>query len=267
MLELHMLSRAARVALFAGAAAIYSAALTAVRAGDAPAIAAAASLRPVLDELAKSFEREGGQSVRLTYGATGNLVHQIEAGAPFEALFAADDESVKKLAAGGHTEGEPVVFAHGQLSLIAAKGSPVAVDSELKGLKAALAAGKVKHVSIANPETAPYGRAARESLQRQGLWDQVQPLLVIGENVSQAAQFASTGAAEAGLVAKSLAISAELAPKIEAVVVPDGWHEPIDHGMALTKSATPAARAFADYVRGPEGRKALEAGGFSVPAP
>ncbi len=83
------------------------------------------------------------------------------AGAPFQALFAADDESVKKLAKAGKTEGEPIVFARGELSVAAPKGSPVAVDADLKGLKAALAAGKVKHVAIANPETAPYGRAAQ----------------------------------------------------------------------------------------------------------
>ena len=159
-----------------------------MRADDAPSVAAAASLRYALDEIAKRYEKETGKSVKITYGATGNLVHQIENGAPFQALFAADDESVKKLAKAGKTEGEPVVFARGELSLIAPKGSPVTVDADLKGLKEALTAGKVKHVAIANPETAPYGRAARESLQKAGLWDQVQPLLVIGENVGQAAQ-------------------------------------------------------------------------------
>ena len=116
-----------------------------VRAADAPPIAAAASLRYALDEIAKRFEKETGKSVKITYGATGNLVHQIEDAAPFQALFAADDESVKKLAKGGFTEGEPVVFARGQLSLVVPKGSPVTVDADLKGLKDALAAGKVKH--------------------------------------------------------------------------------------------------------------------------
>jgi molybdate transport system substrate-binding protein len=237
----------------------------AARAEDGPAVAAAASLRPALDAIAKEFEKSSGKSVRITYGATGNLVHQIEAGAPFQALFAADDESVKKLAKGGHTDGNPVVFARGQLALVTPKGGAVAVDSELKGLKEALAAGKVKHFSIANPETAPYGRAARESLTKQGLWEQVQPLLVIGENVGQAAQFVVTGAAEAGLVAQSLAVSGESAQKLDAAVVPESWHEPIDHGMALIKGATPQAQAFADYVRGPEGRKVLESSGFTVP--
>ena len=133
----------------------------AVEAAGTPTVAAAASLRYALDEIAKRYEKETGKSVKITYGATGNLVHQIEAGAPFQALFAADDESVKKLAKAGKTDGEPVIFARGELSVAAPKGSPVAIDADLKGLKEALAAGKVKHVAIANPETAPYGRAAQ----------------------------------------------------------------------------------------------------------
>lgn len=230
-----------------------------------PTVAAAASLRYALDEIAKRYEKETGKSVKITYGATGNLVHQIEAGAPFEALFAADDESVKKLAKGGKTEGDPSVFARGELSVVAPKGSPVAVDADLAGLKAALAGGKVKHVAIANPETAPYGRAAEQSLKQAGLWDAVQPLLVIGQNIGQTATFVSTGAAEVGFIAKSLAISKEIAPKIDSAVVPDSWHQSIDHGMAVIKDASPAAKAFADFVRGPQGREVLEASGFAVP--
>ena len=237
----------------------------AAEATGAPAVAAAASLRYALDEIAKRYESDTGESVQITYGATGNLVHQIEAGAPFEALFAADNESVMKLANAGKTEGEPIVFARGELSVAAPKGSPVAVDADLTGLKAALAAGKVKHIAIANPETAPYGRAAEQSLKQAGLWDAVQPLLVIGQNIGQTAAFISTGAAEVGFIAQSLALSKEIAPKIDAAVVPGAWHQPIDHGMAVIKDASPAAKEFADFVRGPRGREVLEASGFSVP--
>lgn len=230
-----------------------------------PTVAAAASLRYALDEIAKRYEKETGKSVKIAYGATGGLVHQIEAGAPFQVLFAADDVSVMKLATAGKTESAPIVFARGELSVAAPKGSPVAIDADLAGLAAALAAGKVKHVAIANPETAPYGRAAQETLTKAGLWAQVQPLLVIGENVGQAAAFISTGAAEVGFIAKSLAISKEIAPGIDSAVVPGAWHQPIDHGMAVIKDASPEAKAFADFVRGPQGREVLNASGFAVP--
>lgn len=237
----------------------------AAHAAGEPNVAAAASLRYALDEIAKRYENDTGKSVKITYGATGTLVHQIEAGAPFEALFAADDESVMKLARGGKTEGEPTVFARGELSVAAPKGSPVAVDADLEGLKVALAAGKVKHIAIANPETAPYGRAAQEALKKAALWDEVQPLLVIGQNIGQTAAFISTGAAEVGFIARSLAISKEIAPKVDAAVVPGAWHQPIYHGMAVIKDASREAKAFADFVRGPQGREVLEASGFSVP--
>ena len=236
-------------------------------AADGPAVAAAVSLRYALDEIAAEFEKKTGVKPRITYGATGNLVQQIEKAAPFQVLFAADDESVKKLAAENLTEGAPSIFARGQISIVALKGSPVAVDGELKGLSEALAAGKVAHFAIANPDVAPYGRAAREALQKAGLWDKLASKLVLGENVGQAAQFATTGAAEAGIIAHPLAISAEMAPKITAALIPESWHQPIDHGMVVIKGAGEPARAFAEYVKGGEGRAILERNGFSVPGP
>jgi len=237
------------------------------RAAEAPIVAAAASLRYALDDIAERFVAETGERVRLTYGATGSLVHQIEAGAPFQLFLAADEASVKRLAQNGRTEGEPSVFAQGRISIVAPKGSPVPVDGKLKGLKAALAADKVRHFSIANPEVAPYGRAAREALQHAGLWKETEPRLVVGENVGQAAQFATTGAAEAGIIARSLAVSPDIAPKISAALIPEAWHKPIDHGMALLKGAGPTARAFAAFVKGNEAAALLERNGFSVPAP
>jgi molybdate transport system substrate-binding protein len=255
------------LALAALAVCLGSAVAPRVRADDAPVIAAAASLRYALDEIAARFQQETGQDVRLTYGATGSLVHQIENGAPFELLLAADEASVKRLAEKGRTEGAPSIFARGRISLVAPKGSPVAVDGELKGLGAALAAGKVQHFAIANPDTAPYGRAAREALQKAGLWSDVEPLLVLGENVGQAAQFATTGAAEAGIVAHSLVVAPDVAAKITAAQIPETWHQPINHGMALLKGAGPAARAFAAFVRNEESRAVLERNGFSVPTP
>jgi molybdate transport system substrate-binding protein len=236
-----------------------------LQADEPPAIAAAASLRFALDEIAKVFEKETGQPVRITYGATGNLVHQIENGAPFQLLLAADTKSVKKLEEGGRTDGAPSVFAQGRISLVAPIGSPVTVDSELKGLGEALAAKTVKHLAIANPEVAPYGVAAREALQKANLWAGVEPLLVLGENVGQAAQFVTTGAAEAGIVAHSLAVSAELKPNITAALIPDSWHKPILHGMALVKGAGKVARDFAAFIKGKEARAILEPHGFSEP--
>jgi molybdate transport system substrate-binding protein len=240
-------------------------AMAPVRADEPPAIAAAASLRFALDEIAARFEKDTEQSVRITYGATGNLVHQIENGAPFQLLLAADEKSVNKLAAAGLTDGGPSVFAQGRISLVAPIGSPVAVDGELKGLGEALAAGTVKHFAVANPEVAPYGVAAREALQKASLWTGAEPRLVLGENVGQAAQFVTTGGAEAGIIAHSLAVSAELKPKITAALIPETWHKPILHGMALVKGAGKVARDFAAFIKGKEAQAILETNGFSGP--
>ena len=246
---------------------VTTAAIAPVQAGSPPIVAAAASLRFALDEIAARFTASTGEHVRITYGATGSLVQQIEAGAPFGLFLAADVASVERLAENGRTDGPPVVFARGRISLVAPKGSPVKVDGELKGLAAALAAGKVRHFAIANPQVAPYGRAAREALETAQLWHDVEPRLVQGENVGQAAQFATTGAAEAGIIAYSLAVSPDIAPKIDAALIPAAWHRPVDHGMALLKGAGPVVRAFAAFLRNDQSRAILERNGFSVPEP
>jgi molybdate transport system substrate-binding protein len=238
-----------------------------VRAETAPVVAAAASLRYAMDEIAAAFERQTGQRVRLTYGATRSLMHQIENGAPYELFLAADEESMGRLADKKRTEGAPSVFARGRIALVAPIGSPVAVDGELAGLADALAAGNVDHVAIANPEIAPYGRAAREALQKAGVWEDLSPRLVIGENVGQAAQFATTGFAQAGLIAHSLAVSSKIAPRVTVALIPEDWHQPINHGMALLKGAGETARAFAAFIKSEQARAILERNGISAPQP
>ena len=125
----------------------------------------------------------------------------------------------------------------------------------------------MKHFAIANPDTAPYGRAAREALQKAGLWEKVQPLIVQGENVGQAAQFVTTGAAEAGMIAQSLALSAEMAPKITAAVTSRklARADRSRHGRASRAPATPQRRSPITCA-GREARAVLEKNGFSVPA-
>jgi len=238
-----------------------------VRAETAPVVAAAASLRYALDDIATAFEQQTGKRVRLTYGATRSLMHQIENGAPYELFLAADEESVRRLAGNRRTEGVASVFARGRIALVAPRGSSVSVDGELAGLANALGAGNVYHVAIANPELAPYGRAAQEALQKAGLWEDLMPHLVIGENVGQATQFATTGAAQAGLIAHSLAVSREVAPRVRVALIPEGWHQPIIHSMALLKGAGETARAFAAFLESEQARAIVERNGFAAPQP
>ena len=236
----------------------------AVAAQDSP-VAAAASLRVALDEIAALFEKNNGSKIKISYGATGNLVRQIEEGAPFELFLAADEASVARLEKNGKTEGATAALVDGRLAVVAPAGGAVKVDADLAGLKQALADGTVKHISIANPELAPYGKAAREVLQKAGLWDQVQPLLVQGENIGQAAQYVTTGAAEVGLVAQSLLFAPDVASKVTQAPVNPSLYNPIRQGMALLKNASSSTKAFHAFLKTPEASAVFEKNGFNIP--
>lgn len=236
----------------------------AAAAQDAP-VAAAASLRIALDEIAQLFEKKAGNKIKISYGATGNLVRQVEEGAPFELFLAADEASVARLEKNGKTDGPGAPLVDGRLAVVAPKGSAVKVDADLAGLKQALAGGAVKHISIANPELAPYGKAAREALQKAGLWDQAQPLLVQGENIGQAAQYVTTGAAEVGLVAQSLLFAPDVAAKVDQAPVNPALYVPIRQAFALLKNASESTKAFHAFLKGPEATAVFEKNGFAIP--
>lgn len=176
---------------------LLAAALAVVPARAAPPVVAAASdLQFALADIAAAFTRDTGGEVRLAFGSSGNFRTQIAQGAPFEMFLSADEAYVDALAAEGRTVDRGVRYATGRIVLFVPAGSPLKLDPTLADLKAAAMDGRVTRFAIANPEHAPYGRAAREALQRAGAWDALSPRLALGENVSQAAQFATTGSAQ-----------------------------------------------------------------------
>lgn len=232
----------------------------------APMIAAASDLRYAVAEIAADFKAETGQVVRLTFGSTGNFARQIRAGAPFEMFMAADESYVRDLARDGFTRDAGVLYARGRVAIAIPKTrSPLKPDGTLDDLRAALAAGKVTHFAIANPEHAPYGRRAKEALQHAGLWDMVQPSLVLGENVSQAAQFALSGSGDGGIIAWSLALAPQLRDKGRFALIPADWHSPLLQRMALLDGAGKVALAFYAHLQGPAARAILARYGFAVP--
>ncbi len=133
------------------------------------------------------------------------------------------------------------------------------------GLRAALADGRIGKFAIANPEHAPYGRRAKEALTHAGLWDGLEGKLVLGENVSQAAQFATSGSAQGGIIAHSLALAPNVSKLGTFALIPQSWHRPLRQRMALLKGADHTARRFYDFVRGPRGRAILGRFGFVPP--
>jgi len=234
-------------------------------AAPVPNVAAASDLQFVLTEIAAAFTRETGREVRLAFGSSGNFRRQIAEGAPFELFLSADEAYVAALAKEGRTEDGGIGYATGRIVLFAPVGSKWKPDAELADLKAAIADGRIRHFAIANPEHAPYGRAAREALQSAGVWNVLVPRLVLGENVSQAAQFATTGGAQGGIFAYSLARSPVFADKGVHVLLPAKGHAPLRQRMVLMKGAGATAREFYRYLQQPAAREVFQRFGFLLP--
>jgi molybdate transport system substrate-binding protein len=236
------------------------------RAADAvPTIAAAADLNYALKEVADRFTQETGREVKLSFGSSGNFTTQIRQGAPFELFLCADEEYVQALAKEGRTEGDGTLYAIGRIGLFAPTGSPLKVDSDLTDLAAALKDGRLQKFAIANPEHAPYGRAAWAALQHAGLWEAIEPKLVLGENVSQATQFATSGSAQGGIIPLSLAKAPAVAQVGTFAIIPETWHPPLRQRMVLLKGAGETARAFYDYMQKPAAREVQKHYGFVLP--
>jgi len=234
-------------------------------ASPAPVIAAAADLQFALTDIAARFRQDTGQSVTLTFGSSGNFLRQIQQGAPYQLYLSADESLVMQLSAAGLTEDDGVRYAIGRIALFAAHASPLAVDAGLDGLREALAAGQIGRFAIANPEHAPYGKAAEQALKQQGLWEALASRLVLGENVAQAAQFATSGAVQGGIVAYSLVLSPSIARLGTFALLPASWHAPLHQRMVLLRNAGPVAREFYAYLGQPVARAVLAEYGFALP--
>jgi molybdate transport system substrate-binding protein len=230
-----------------------------------PAIAAAANLNFALTEIADRFAREHGRRVEVVFGASGTLARQIRGGAPFEMFLAADEEFPNQLTAAGLTRDAGVVYAVGRLVIFAPTGSPLTVDERLEGLSRLLKRDHSGRFAIANPDVAPYGKAAEAVLRSHGLWDAIRPQLVLGDTISQAAQFATTGNAVGGLVAYSLVLGPGFADRGTYAVIPETDHRPLRQRMVLLKRAGATATEFYAYLQTDDARAILRKHGYGVP--
>lgn len=232
---------------------------------DAPVVAAASDLQFAVEEIAAAFAAETGMRVRLSMGSTGNFARQIREGAPFEIFMAADEHFIADLYADGLMRDEGDLYGVGRIVIMVPHGSTLTPDAELNNLAEMLAAGQITRFAIANPEHAPYGMRAREAMITRGIWDNLQPVMVLGENVSQAAQFALSGNVEGGIIAYSLALAPQVAPKGTFELIPEDWHEPLRQRMALLTNAGPVAEAFYAYMMEPAAREIMKRYGFVLP--
>lgn len=232
---------------------------------DAPAIAAASDLQFALEEIAGAFKRDGGADVRLVFGSSGNFARQIEQGAPFELFLSADEALVFGLADKSLTKDRGALYAIGRIVLFASNRSPLVDQLTPEALRNAATDGTLKHLAIANPEHAPYGRAAQQWLTTQGLWETVRPLLVLGENASQAAQFATVGDSQAGIMPYSIALAARLQSAGKFALLPAEEHEPLRQRMVLLKNASVTAERFYGYMQHTAARDVMRRYGFVLP--
>jgi molybdate transport system substrate-binding protein len=233
---------------------------------SAPLVAAASDLKFALEEILERCRTDTGIAARIAYGSSGTFARQIMRGAPYEVFLSADEQFVHELHAQGLTRGTGDLYAIGRLALFAPTGSPLVPDPGMDDLARRVASGQLGRFAIANPEHAPYGRAAEQALRARGLWTAMRPRLVLGENVAQAAQFASGGDTEGGLVAHSLVLSPELRRRGTFALIPDSMHAPLRQRMVLLQGATPAAERLYEYLRSPASREILARYGFVLPA-
>jgi molybdate transport system substrate-binding protein len=234
--------------------------------GSAPplSIAAASDLRYVLDDLVVLFrEAHPGTEVATSYGSSGNFFAQLLNNAPFDLFLSADVAYPRQLIERGIARPESLfTYADGRLVVWVPASS--SLDVVALGLKA-LTDPSVTRIAIANPEHAPYGRAAEAALRSTGLLSEVKPKLILGDNVSQTLQFVQSGAAQAGIVALSLAVAPAVAPSGRYWLVPSDAHPRLEQGGVIMRVAAraDAAQAFRTFMQGDQARKALARDGFA----
>jgi molybdate transport system substrate-binding protein len=227
-------------------------------------VAAAADLQFALKDVAQQYEHQTGHKVEITFGSSGNFFSQLQNGAPFDAFFSADVEYPNRLQQANLIDPNSLLkYAVGRIVVWMPPDSKI----DLAGQKwNALLDPTVQKIAIANPEHAPYGRAAIEALKHSGLYDKVQSKLVYGENVSQAAQFVQSGNAQAGIIALSLAVSPAMKSG-QRWGIPVDQYAPLEQAAVILKSAPSkeAARAFLAFVSSDAGQRTLANFGFAIP--
>jgi len=223
-------------------------------------VAAASDLNFPMKEVVSQFERETGHKVRLTLGSSGNFYAQIVNGAPFDVFLSADSEYPKQLeTAGRAVPGSTFVYGVGGIALWVPKNSTLKLDA--LGMSSLLE-NSVKKIAIANPEHAPYGRAAVAAMQKAGVYDQIKSKLVLGENISQTAQFVQSGAADIGIIALSIALSEPMRASGFYWEIPRDSYPRLEQGAALLKHGSAGAKAFHEWLHGAEAKNVFAKYGF-----
>jgi len=231
---------------------------------DEITIAAASDLNFAFKELVAEFEKSSGRHVRLSLGSSGNFYSQLQNGAPFDLYFSADIGYPKKLEEAGLTvPGSLYRYAIGRIVVWTGSASRINVANGFEALREP----GVKKIAIANPKHAPYGRAAVAAMEHFKVYEHVKDRLVLGENISQAAQFIESGACDIGIIALSLALAPTMRAKGAYWEVPAEAHPALEQGAVILKSSPhqQSAREFLEFLKGEKGQEIMRRYGFTLP--
>ncbi|HTZ98460.1 MAG TPA: molybdate ABC transporter substrate-binding protein [Terriglobales bacterium] len=226
-------------------------------------VAAAADLQFAMRDIAAGFEKDTGKKVTISYGSSGNFFQQLQNGAPFDIFFSANLDYAQRLQDAGLTEpGSYYRYAKGKIVIWTRKESKLDLTSGMQ----ALLNPSISKIAIANPQHAPYGKAAVEAMQKVGVYDKVKDKLVLGENISQTASFVVSGSADVGIVALSLALSPNMKDAGHYVEVPTGTYQPIEQACVILKTSKneAVAQQFLSFVKSPAAAEILTQYGFDV---
>ncbi len=224
-------------------------------------IAAASDLKFALSEIRQQFlVKHTGERVNIVYGSSGKFAQQIENGAPFDLYFSASIKYPQRLAKKGFAATEPKLYAIGKIVLWSAR-----VDASKVQLKD-LDRSRFRRIAIANPAHAPYGLRAKQALQSAGVWQAVQPKLVMGENIAQTAQMIEMGGADIGVIALSLALSPRLSQREGYGVIPQNLYQPLKQAYIVTQHGVnnPLAYDFVKFMQTAKAQTIMKKYGFEV---
>jgi molybdate transport system substrate-binding protein len=227
-------------------------------------VAAAADLQFAMQEIGTRFQQESGKTVKLIYGSSGNFAQQLQNGAPFDMFFSANLDYPKQLETAGLTEpGSFYQYAVGKIVVWVSNDSKLDLNSGLK----ALLDPSIKKIAIANPQHAPYGKAAVAALQKENIYDQVKDKFVLGENISQTASFVASGAADVGIIALSLALSPNMKDKGRYAEVPASDYPAIEQACVIMRSSKnkDIAQQFEKFIQSAPTKDLLKKYGFGIP--
>lgn len=227
-------------------------------------VAAAADLQFVMQDVGARFQKETGKTVKLIYGSSGNFAQQLQNGAPFDMFFSANLDYPKRLEVAGLTEpGTFYQYAIGKIVVWVPNESKLDLSPGLK----ALLDPSIKKIAIANPEHAPYGKAAVAALQKENIYNQVKDKFVLGENISQTASFVASGSADVGILALSLALSPNVKDKGRYAEIPASDYPAIEQACVIMRSSKnkDIAQQFLKFIQSPPIKELFQKYGFAIP--